>query len=312
MTVSPTNKPKPANRLAVNIAGIELKNPVITASGTFNSGKEYSQLLDLNKLGAITCKGVSHEPWPGNPPPRTAETYGGMLNAVGLQNPGAKAFIEEDLLFLSQYDTKVIVNLCGRTEEDYVAVVRDFENTTGVDLFELNISCPNIKAGGMAMGTDPKMTERITQEIKKHTKIPIIVKLSPNVTDIATIAKAAEAGGADGISLINTLLGMKIDIHKKKPLLGNTLGGLSGPAIKPVAVRMVYQVAKAVKLPIIGMGGITSGEDAIEFIMAGATAVAVGMANFHNPLATMHVLDGINTYMDRYNIKHIGDIRGVC
>ena len=300
------------NRLSVSIAGVELKNPVITASGTFNSGKEYSRLLDINKLGAITTKGVSHEPWPGNPPPRTAETYGGMLNAIGLQNSGARALISEDLPFLQNYDTKVIVNLCGRTEEEYIDVVRDFEGVAGVDLFELNISCPNIKAGGMAMGTDPKMTEHIIREVKKYTKIPLIVKLSPNVTDIVTIAKAAEAGGADGISLINTLLGMKIDIYKKKPLLGNIFGGLSGPAIKPVALRMVYQVAKAVKLPIIGMGGITTGEDAIEFIMAGAAAVAVGMANFHNPLATMEVLNGITEYMDRYNVRQIADIRGIC
>jgi len=299
------------NDLAVNIAGVELKNPVITASGTFNSGKEYSHLIGLNKLGAITTKGVSHKPWPGNPPPRTAETYGGMLNAVGLQNPGAKAFIQEDLPFLSQYNTKVIVNLCGKTEEEYINVVRDFEGITGVDLFELNISCPNIEAGGMAMGTDPKMTEHITRQVKKHTNIPVIVKLSPNVTDIATIAKAAEAGGADGISLINTILGMKIDIHRRQPLLGNKLGGLSGPAIKPIALRMVYQVAKAVNLPIIGMGGISTGEDAIEFIIAGATAVAVGMANFSNPQATMDIVTGINTYMNMYNIQNINDIRGI-
>ena len=314
--------------LSVNIAGVQLKNPVITASGTFNSGKEYSQFVDLNRLGAITVKGVSHEPWPGNPPPRTAETYGGMLNAVGLQNPGAKAFIENDLPFLRKYDTKVIVNLCGKTVEDYIAVVRDFEGVE-IDLFELNISCPNIKAGGMAMGTDPAMTEAITREVKKHATAPLIVKLSPNVTDITGIAKAAEAGGADAISLINTLLGMKIEIHArnrnssaayaddpmywhtKKPVLGNKVGGLSGPAIKPVAVRMVYQVAKAVKLPVIGMGGIATGEDAIEFIMAGATAVAVGMANFANPRATMDILDGINAYMDMYNLLNISDIKGI-
>jgi len=299
------------NRLAVNIAGIELKNPIITASGTFNSGKEYNQFFDIAKLGAITVKGVSHEPWEGNPPPRTAETYGGMLNAVGLQNPSAKAFISEDLPFLRSHDTKVIVNLCGKTVEDYITVAQDFENID-IDLFELNISCPNIKAGGMAMGTDPKMTEEITKTIKKYVKAPLIVKLSPNVTDIVSIAKAAEAGGADGISLINTLLGMKIDVHKRQPVLGNKFGGLSGPAIKPIAVRMVYQVAKAISLPIIGMGGITTGEDAIEFIMAGATAVAVGMANFSNPMATIEILDGINTYMDRYNIKNINELRGIC
>ena len=299
------------NRLAVNIAGVELKNPVITASGTFNSGKEYSQFIDLNQLGAITVKGVSHEPWPGNAPPRTAETYSGMLNAVGLQNPGAKAFIRDDLPFMRQYDTKIIVNLCGKTVEDYIAVAQDFDGV-GIDLFELNISCPNIKAGGMAMGTDPAMTETITREIKKRVNAPLIIKLSPNVTDIAQIAKAAEAGGADGISLINTLLGMKIDIYRRKPVLGNGYGGLSGPAIKPVAVRTVHQVAKAVKLPIIGMGGVTTGEDAIEFIMAGATAVAVGMANFTNPRATMDILDGINQYMDMYNVKNISELRGAA
>jgi len=298
------------HNLSVNIAGVTLKNPVVTASGTFNSGKEYSQFLDLNRLGAITVKGVSHEPWAGNPPSRTAETYGGMLNAVGLQNPGAKEFIADDLPFLRKFDTKVIVNLCGKTVEDYVAVTQDFAGVQGVDLFELNISCPNIKAGGMAMGTDPKMTEQITREIKRHTNVPLIVKLSPNVTDIASIAKAAEAGGADGISLINTLLGMKIDIKKRRPILGNKIGGLSGPAIKPVAVRMVYQVAKAVNIPIIGMGGITTGEDAIEFIMAGATAVAVGMANFANPLATMEILDGISEFMHTHGIKNLDEIRG--
>ncbi|MCL1884022.1 MAG: dihydroorotate dehydrogenase, partial [Defluviitaleaceae bacterium] len=259
--------------LSVNIAGVELKSPIVTASGTFGSGKEFAQFIDLNRLGAITVKGVSHEPWAGNPPPRIAETHGGMLNAVGLQNPGAKEFIAKDLPFLRKYDTKVIINLCGRTVEDYVAVLQDFEGVEGVHLFELNISCPNIKAGGMAMGTDPKMAEEVTRAIKKHTKTPIIVKLSPNVTDIVSIAKGAEAGGADALCLINTLLGMRIDINKRKPILGNKIGGLSGPAIKPVAVRMVYQVAKATSLPIIGTGGASTCEDAIEFIMAGATAV---------------------------------------
>jgi len=296
--------------LAVNIAGVELKNPVITASGTFNSGREYGEIFDINRLGAITCKGVSHEPWEGNAPPRTCETYGGMLNAVGLQNPGAAAFIADDMPFLRSIEPKVIVNLCGKTTEQYIDVAKDFEGVEGVDLFELNISCPNIDAGGMAMGTDPKATERITRTIKELVNAPLMVKLSPNVTNIADIAKAAEAGGADGISLINTLLGMKIDINKRKPVLGNTKGGLSGPAIKPVAVRMVYEVAQAVKLPIIGMGGITSGEDAIEFIMAGATAVAVGMANFHHPLVTLDVLDVICEFMERNGIKSIGEIRG--
>jgi len=296
--------------LRVNIAGVALKNPVITASGTFNSGKEYAQFFDLNKLGGITVKGVSHEPWAGNPPPRTTETYAGMLNAVGLQNPGASSFIKEDLPFLRQLDTKVIVNLCGKTVEDYIAVAEDFAGVEGVHLFELNISCPNIKAGGMAMGTDPKMTESITREIKKRTNVPLVVKLSPNVTDIAAIAKAAEQGGADGISLINTLLGMQIDIKKRRPVLGNKMGGLSGPAIKPVAVRMVYQVAKAVNLPVIGMGGIATGEDAIEFIMAGATAVAVGMANFANPLATMEIINGIEKFMCENGINNLSEIRG--
>ena len=297
--------------LSVNIAGVELSSPIVTASGTFGSGNEYSQFIDLNRLGAITVKGVSSEPWLGNPPPRIAETHGGMLNAVGLQNPGAKEFIAKDLPFLWQFSTKVIVNLCGRTVEDYVAVVRDFEGVDGVDLFELNISCPNIKAGGMAMGTDPKMAEEVTRAVKNITKIPVIVKLSPNVTDIVSIAKGAEAGGADGLCLINTLLGMKIDIHKKKPVLGNKMGGLSGPAIKPVAVRMVYQVSKAVNLPIIGTGGAATWEDAIEFIMAGATAVSVGTANFSNPCVTMEILDGIIAYMEKEKIQNINEIRGI-
>jgi len=298
------------NNLTVDIAGVKLKNPVITASGTFGSGKEYNEFFDLNNLGAVTVKGVSHEPWLGNPPPRVAETYGGMLNAIGLQNPGAKAFIKDDLPFLKQFDTKIIVNLCGRTVEDYVNVTHDFEGVD-IDLFELNISCPNIKAGGMAMGTDPKTAEEVTREVKKRAKAPVIVKLSPNVTDIVSIAKAAEAGGADGLSLINTLLGMKIDIKRRKPILANKVGGLSGPAIKPVAVRMVYQVAKAVKLPIIGMGGISTAEDAIEFIMAGASAVAVGMANFADPKASMDILYGITAFMKNNDISDINEIRGI-
>jgi len=297
--------------LAVDIAGVELKSPIVTASGTFGSGKEYAQFINLNRLGAITVKGVSHEPWVGNPPPRIAETHGGILNAVGLQIPSAKEFIAKDLPFLKQFDTKVIVNLCGRTIEDYVAVTQDFDGIEGVDLFELNISCPNIKAGGMAMGTCPKMAEEVTRAVKKHAKIPVIVKLSPNVTDIVSIAKGAEAGGADGLCLINTLLGMKIDIHKKKPILGNKIGGLSGPAIKPVAVRMVYQVAKAVNLPIIGTGGAATWEDAIEFIMAGATSVSVGTANFSNPHATIEILDGIILYMEKNNIQNINQIKGI-
>ena len=299
-------------KISVSIAGVELKNPIVTASGTFGSGKEYSNFIDVNRLGAITVKGVSHEPWEGNPPPRIAETHGGMLNAVGLQNPGAKEFIEKDLPFLKNLDAKVIVNLCGRTVEEYIAVTQDFQGAEGVDLFELNISCPNIKAGGMAMGTCPKMAEEVTFAVKKHAgKVPVIVKLSPNVTDIVSIAKGVEAGGADGLCLINTLLGMRVDINKRKPILGNTIGGLSGPAIKPVAVRMVYQVSKALKLPIIGTGGAATWEDAIEFIMAGATAVSVGTANFANPRATMEMLDGIILFLQENNVSDISEIRGI-
>lgn len=297
--------------LSVKIADIALKTPIVTASGTFGSGKEFSQFIDISRLGAITVKGVSHEPWAGNPPPRIAETYGGMLNAVGLQNPGARAFIKDDLPFLRESGTRVIVNLCGRTIDDYVAVTRDFDGVEGVDFFELNISCPNLKAGGMSFGTDAKVAEEVTRAVKKHAKIPVIVKLSPNVTDITEIAKAAEAAGADALCLINTLLGMKIDIKKRAPLLGNKIGGLSGPAIKPVAVRMVWQVSKAVALPIIGTGGVATAEDAIEFIMAGATAVSVGTANFSNPRVTMEILDGIENFMQENKIKNLGEIRGV-
>jgi dihydroorotate dehydrogenase (NAD+) catalytic subunit len=293
----------------VNIAGIEWNNPVTTASGTFGSGLEYSDFVDLNQIGAVTTKGVSNIPWTGNPTPRVAETYGGMLNAIGLQNPGMEVFANRDLPFLKQYDTKVIVNVCGKTTEDYCEVVeylRDFD----VDMLEINISCPNVKEGGIAFGQNCFAVENITKEIKKRAKQPIIMKLSPNVTDIAETAKAAEAGGADALSLINTLTGMKIDIHKKKFVLANKTGGLSGPAIKPIAIRMVYQVSHAVKLPIIGMGGIMTGEDAIEFLMAGATAVAVGTANFINPTATMDVLRGIEDYMKRYKINDINEIIG--
>jgi dihydroorotate dehydrogenase (NAD+) catalytic subunit len=297
--------------LSVKIAGVELISPVVTASGTFGSGKEFSQFVDLNRLGAITVKGVSHEPWTGNPPPRIAETYGGMLNAVGVQNPGAKNFIENDMPFLKNLKAKKIINICGRTPEEYVAAAQDFSDIDGIDFLEINLSCPNIKHGGMAMGTDPRVVEEVTRAVKEQTKIPVIVKLSPNVTDIVSIAKGAESGGADALCLINTLLGMKIDIHKRKPILGNKVGGLSGPAIKPVAVRMVYQVSKAVKLPIIGTGGAATWEDAIEFIMAGATAVSVGTANFSNPRATMEMLDGIISFMEKNKIININQIRGI-
>ena len=293
----------------VNIAGVEFKNPVTTASGTFGSGTEYSEFVDLSLLGAVTTKGVANVPWPGNPTPRIAETYGGMINAIGLQNPGIDVFVNRDIPFLKQYDTKIIVNVCGKTTEDYIDVVERLGDQP-VDLLEINISCPNVKEGGIAFGQDPKAVEAITREVKRHAKQPIIMKLSPNVTDITVMAKAAEAGGADALSLINTLTGMKIDINRRTFALANKTGGMSGPAVKPVAVRMVYQVAQAVKLPIIGMGGIMTAEDAIEFILAGATAVSVGTANFHNPYATKEVVEGIEAYMRKYGVEDINELIG--
>ena len=293
----------------VNIAGVEFKNPVTTASGTFGSGTEYSEFVDLSLLGAVTTKGVANVPWPGNPTPRIAETYGGMINAIGLQNPGIDVFVNRDIPFLKQYDTKIIVNVCGKTTEDYIDVVERLGDQP-VDLLEINISCPNVKEGGIAFGQDPKAVEAITREVKRHAKQPIIMKLSPNVTDITVMAKAAEAGGADSLSLINTLTGMKIDINRRSFALANKTGGMSGPVVKPVAVRMVYQVAQAVKLPIIGMGGIMTAEDALEFILAGATAVAVGTANFHNPYATKEVVEGIEAYMRKYGIEDIKELIG--
>lgn len=295
--------------MEVNIAGVTLKNPVMTASGTFGSGVEYSSFVDLNELGAVVTKGVANIPWAGNATPRIAETYGGMLNAIGLQNPGIDMFEERDIPFLKQFDTKIIVNVCGKTMEDYLEVTERLASQE-VDMLEINISCPNVKEGGIAFGQNPKMVEQITREIKKVAKQPIIMKLSPNVTDITETARAAEAGGADALSLINTLTGMKIDIERRKCLLANKTGGLSGPAIKPIAVRMVYQTAKAVKLPIIGMGGISNAEDALEFIMAGASAVAVGTANFRNPQATIEVIKGIENYMIRHQIKDINELIG--
>lgn len=293
----------------VTIAGVELKNPVMTASGTFGSGAEYGEMVDLNRLGAVVTKGVANVPWEGNPTPRIAEVYGGMLNAIGLQNPGIDVFVQRDIPFLRQYDTKIIVNVCGKTTEDYVAVVERLGDED-VDMLEINISCPNVKEGGIAFGQDPKAVEAITKEVKRYAKQPVIMKLSPNVTDIGVMAKAAEAGGADALSLINTLTGMKIDIHKRRFALANKTGGFSGPAVKPVAVRMVYQVANAVKLPIIGMGGIATAEDAIEFILAGATAVSVGTANFFNPYTTMEIVQGIETYMEKYGVKEITELIG--
>lgn len=296
--------------LGVKIAGVNFNNPVMTASGTFGSGKEFQPFVDLNKLGAVVVKGVANEPWLGNPSPRIAETYSGMLNSVGLQNPGVDVFIKEDIPFLKKYDTKIIVNIAGRTVEDYCKVAEKLSEEQ-VDMIELNISCPNVKEGGVAFGTDPKMAEYVTCEVKKVCKHPLVVKLSPNVTDITEIAKAAVAGGADALSMINTLLGMKIDANRQKIVLANKVGGFSGPAIKPVALRMVYQVSHAVDVPIIGIGGITTGEDAIEFILAGATAVGVGTANLINPTATMDILSGIKEYMYKHNIKDINDLRGI-
>lgn len=294
---------------SVNICGVELKNPVMTASGTFGSGREFSEFVDLNKLGAVVVKGVADKPWKGNNAPRIAEVYGGMLNSVGLQNPGVDYLIKEDIPFLRQFDTKIIVNVCGHSIEEYVNVVKALRGQD-VDLLELNISCPNVSEGGMAFGTDCTMIEKVVSAVKAQAQQPLIVKLSPNVTDITATAKAAVNGGADALSLINTLTGMKIDIYKQDFALANKTGGLSGPAIKPIAVRMVYQVANTVKIPIIGMGGIQSGEDAIEFILAGASAIAVGTANFNNPFATEHVVEGIGQYMQRMGVSDINELIG--
>lgn len=296
-------------KTGVTIAGVEFKNPVMTGSGTFGSGMEYSEFVDLNRLGAVVTKGVANVPWPGNPTPRVAEVYGGMLNAIGLQNPGIDVFIERDLEFLKQFDTKVIVNVCGKTVEDYLEVVEKLADTNA-DLLEINVSCPNVKEGAIAFGQKADALYDITSRIKKAAKQPVIMKLSPNVTDITEMAKAAEAAGADAISLINTLTGMKIDIERRQFVLANKTGGMSGPAIKPVAVRMVWQCANAVKIPIIGMGGIATAEDAVEFLMAGATAVAVGAMNFVNPYATAEVADGIETYLKKHNISDINEIIG--
>ncbi|MCI6420577.1 MAG: dihydroorotate dehydrogenase [Blautia sp.] len=293
----------------VNLAGVELKNPVMTASGTFGSGAEYSEFVDLNQLGAVVTKGVANVPWPGNPTPRIAETYGGMLNAIGLQNPGIDVFCERDIPFLKKYDTKIIVNVCGKSTEDYCEVVERLADEP-IDMLEINISCPNVKEGGIAFGQDPKAVEAITREVKKYAKQPVIMKLSPNVTDITVMAKAAEAGGADVLSLINTLTGMKIDINRRTFAIANKTGGMSGPCVKPVAVRMVYQVAQAVKVPIIGMGGISNAEDALEFILAGATAVSIGTANFTNPYATAETVRGMEEYMKKNNIEDIGSLIG--
>ena len=294
----------------VTLADVTLKNPVMVASGTFGSGEEYSEFVDLNRLGAVVTKGVANVPWPGNPTPRVAEVRSGMLNAIGLQNPGIDVFCERDLPFLEQYDTKVIVNVCGKTTADYLDVVERLSDEKRVDMLEINISCPNVKEGGIAFGQDPKAVETITREIKKVAKQPVIMKLSPNVTDITEMARAAEAGGADVLSLINTLTGMKIDINRQTFALANKTGGMSGPAVHPIAVRMVYQVAQAVKVPLIGMGGIETAEDAIEMILAGASAVSVGTANFYHPTATMDIEKGIEKYMERMHVAELTDLIG--
>ena len=295
----------------VKIAGVTFKNPVMTASGTFGSGMEYGEFVDLNRLGAVVTKGVANVPWPGNPTPRVAEVYGGMLNAIGLQNPGIDVFMERDIPFLKQYDTKIIVNVCGKTEEDYVEVVERLGEEPAVSMLEINVSCPNVKEGAIAFGQKADALYHITKEIKAKARQPVIMKLSPNVTDITEMAKAAEAAGADAISLINTITGMKIDIYKRKFAIANKTGGMSGPAIKPIAVRMVYQAAHAVKIPVIGMGGIATAEDAIEFLMAGASAVSVGAMNFVNPYTTTEIVQGIEEYMKQYQVERVTDLIGI-
>lgn len=294
---------------SVNLCGITLKNPVMTASGTFGSGQEFDEFVDLNRLGAVVTKGVANVPWQGNPTPRVAEVYGGMLNAIGLQNPGIEVFCRRDIPFLKKYDTKIIVNVCGHTVEEYCEVVERLAGEP-VDMLEINISCPNVREGGIAFGQDPKAVEAITREVKDRAKQPVIMKLSPNVTDITEMARAAEAGGADALSMINTITGMKIDIHRRSFVLANKTGGLSGPAVHPVAVRMVYQCAQAVGIPIIGMGGIMNAEDAVEMILAGATAVSVGTANFTDPAVTGKIVDGIEAYMTKYQVKDIKELIG--
>ncbi len=294
----------------VEIAGVTFQNPVMTASGTFGSGMEYAQFVDLNRLGAVVTKGVANVPWPGNPTPRVAEVYGGMLNAIGLQNPGIDVFLERDIPFLKKYDTRIIVNVCGKTVEDYVEVVERLSHEEAVSMLEINVSCPNVKEGAIAFGQRADALFQITQKIKRHARQPVIMKLSPNVTDITEMARAAEAAGADALSLINTITGMKIDIHKRRFAIANKTGGMSGPAIKPIAVRMVYQTARAVRIPVIGMGGIATAEDAIEFLLAGASAVSIGAMNFVNPYTTLEVIQGIEEYMEKYHVEKVTDLIG--
>ncbi len=294
--------------MRVDIAGVEWKNPVTVASGTFGSGAEFAEFIDLSRLGAVTTKGVSAVPWEGNPAPRVAETPGGMMNAIGLQNPGIDVFCERDIPFLRQYDTNIIVNVCGKTEEEYCAVVERLAEED-VDMLEINISCPNVKEGGIAFGQDPKAAQAITRAVKKYAKQPVIMKLSPNVTSIPDMARAVEAGGADAVSLINTLTGMKIDIDRRAFLLANGTGGVSGPAIHPIAVRMVYEAAHAVGIPVIGMGGISTARDAIEMLLAGAAAVSVGTASFHDPAASVKIVEGIKAYMEKYGFQTVQEVK---
>lgn len=294
----------------VEIAGVTFQNPVMTASGTFGSGMEYAQFVDLNRLGAVVTKGVANVPWPGNPTPRVAEVYGGMLNAIGLQNPGIDVFLERDIPFLKKYDTRIIVNVCGKTVEDYVEVVERLSHEEAVSMLEINVSCPNVKEGAIAFGQRADALFQITQKIKRYARQPVIMKLSPNVTDITEMARAAEAAGADALSLINTITGMKIDIHRRRFAIANKTGGMSGPAIKPIAVRMVYQTARAVQIPVIGMGGIATAEDAIEFLLAGASAVSIGAMNFVNPYTTLEVIQGIEEYMEKYHVEKVTDLIG--
>ncbi len=297
--------------MEITFAGVTFKNPVLTASGTFGSGMEYGEFVDLNRLGGIITKGVSNIPWEGNPTPRVAETYGGMLNAIGLQNPGVEEFVRRDLAYLEAFDTRVVVNVCGKTIRDYVEVVERLSGERRVDMLEINVSCPNVKEGGIAFGQNTCALEEITREVKRYAKQPVMMKLSPNVADIGEMARAAQAGGADAISLINTLTGMKIDVHRRRFALANGTGGLSGPCIKPVALRMVYQARKAVDLPILGMGGIMCGEDGIEFLMAGADAIAVGAAHFFHPRASLDVLEGMGAYMAKYAVEKVSDLVGI-
>jgi dihydroorotate dehydrogenase (NAD+) catalytic subunit len=296
--------------LRVNVAGIAMKNPVMTASGTFGYGQEFTPFFDLNRLGAIVIKGLSLEPSPGNPPPRTVETCGGMLNAIGLENVGVETFVKDKLPFLQTLDTAVILNIYGRDMDEYGAIARRLEGIEGLAGLEVNISCPNVKAGGLAFGTDPKMAFQVTKTVREKTDLPLIVKLSPNVTNIATIARSVEDAGADALSLINTITGMAVDINTRQPKLANVIGGLSGPAIKPIALRMVWNAVQAVDIPVVGIGGIMNATDALEFLIVGARAIQVGTANFVNPKTAAEIVDGLSAFLSKHNLSHINQIQG--